>query len=211
MSDAAKEAFRKISLGAENTAYEAIANLDPDYFDKLTGLYVDGTFGREGKLSRKVKELIMVGITCTLRVPLGIRLHSTRALAVWREPARGSRGNGGRRRAGWDAGLMGWCRGLARNPSVEIAEVRLKISPPKGLQLGVRQTVGDVPDSVELEPESLLVHHDMHNGGVARLRLVSGHPHDPCSRVCAQRCLRRAEREHTGRRGPRHRLLSFKE
>jgi alkylhydroperoxidase/carboxymuconolactone decarboxylase family protein YurZ len=86
MSDAAKEAFRKISLGAENTAYEAIANLDPDYFDKLTGLYVGGTFGREGELSRKVKELIMVGITCTLRVPLGIRLHSTRALAVGASP-----------------------------------------------------------------------------------------------------------------------------
>ena len=32
MQDESREAFKKISLGAENSAYEAIANLDPEYF-----------------------------------------------------------------------------------------------------------------------------------------------------------------------------------
>ena len=50
MPQQAKEAFEKTSLGAQNTAYEVIARLDPEYFEKLKGLYVDGTFGREGAL-----------------------------------------------------------------------------------------------------------------------------------------------------------------
>jgi len=86
VSQNAKEAFAKTSFGAENTAYEVIANLDPDYFDKLKVIYVDGTFGRDGALARKTKELIMVGITCALRVQRGIRIHSERALALGASP-----------------------------------------------------------------------------------------------------------------------------
>jgi 4-carboxymuconolactone decarboxylase len=86
MKDEAQEAFAKASLGAENSAYEAIAKLDPEYFEKLKGLYVDATFGRERALPRKVKELIMVGITCALSRPRGVRLHSERALAVGATP-----------------------------------------------------------------------------------------------------------------------------
>jgi alkylhydroperoxidase/carboxymuconolactone decarboxylase family protein YurZ len=86
MSEAAKAAFRKASLGSENSAYEVVAALDPEYFEKLTALYVDGTFERDGALSRKVKELIMVGITCAMSVPLGIRLHSERAMAAGATP-----------------------------------------------------------------------------------------------------------------------------
>lgn len=82
----AKEAFANTSLGAENTAYEVIASLDPEYFDKLKGIYVDGTFGRDGALARKTKELIMVGITCALRVQRGIRIHSERALTLGATP-----------------------------------------------------------------------------------------------------------------------------
>jgi len=81
-----KEAFEKVALGAQNSAYEVIAKLDPEYFEKLKGLYVDGTFGREGALARKVKELIMVGITCALWRPKGVRLHSERALALGATP-----------------------------------------------------------------------------------------------------------------------------
>lgn len=81
-----REAFRKASLGATNSAYEAIAELDPEYFEKLKGLYVDGTFGREGALPRKVKELIMVGICCALNRPRGVRLHAERALASGATP-----------------------------------------------------------------------------------------------------------------------------
>src|ERR1044072_1535692 len=86
MKDESKEAFRKTSLGAENAAYDIIAKLDPEYFEKLKGLYVDGTFGREGALPRKTKELIMVGITCALSRPRGVRLHSERALTLGASP-----------------------------------------------------------------------------------------------------------------------------
>jgi 4-carboxymuconolactone decarboxylase len=86
MKDETKEAFKKASLGAENTAYDIIAKLDPEYFEKLKGLYVDGTFGREGALPRKTKELIMVGITCALNRPRGVRLHSERALILGASP-----------------------------------------------------------------------------------------------------------------------------
>ena len=50
------------------------------------GIYVDGTFGREGALSRRNKELIMVGITCALRLQRGIRIHSDRALILGASP-----------------------------------------------------------------------------------------------------------------------------
>jgi len=86
MPQDAKEAFEKTSLGAQNTAYEVIAKLDPEYFEKLKGLYVDGTFGREGTLPRKTKELIMVGITCALRLQRGVRIHSERALTLGASP-----------------------------------------------------------------------------------------------------------------------------
>ena len=86
MAEETKEAFKKVGLGADNSAYDVIAKLDPKYFEKLKGLYVDGTFGREGALPRKTKELIMVGITCALNRPRGIRLHSERALALGASP-----------------------------------------------------------------------------------------------------------------------------
>jgi alkylhydroperoxidase/carboxymuconolactone decarboxylase family protein YurZ len=86
MKEQAQEAFKKTALGAENSAYEAIAKLDPEYFEKLKGLYVDGTFGRDGALPRKTKELIMVGITCALNRPRGVRLHSERALTAGATP-----------------------------------------------------------------------------------------------------------------------------
>lgn len=86
MSDDAKQAFEKTSLGAQNHAYNMIAELDPDYFEKLKGLYVDGTFGREGALPRKTKELIMVGITCALSRARGVKLHCERALALGASP-----------------------------------------------------------------------------------------------------------------------------
>ena len=86
MPQDAKQAFETTSLGAQNTAYEVIAKLDPEYFEKLKGLYVDGTFGREGALPRKTKELIMVGIACALRVQRGILIHSDRALTLGASP-----------------------------------------------------------------------------------------------------------------------------
>ena len=86
MADEAKEAFKKVGLGSENNAYDIIAKLDPEYFETLKGLYVDGTFGREGALPRKTKELIMVGICCALLRPRGIRLHSERALTLGATP-----------------------------------------------------------------------------------------------------------------------------
>lgn len=86
MNEENKDAFKKTSLGAENSAYDIIAKLDPEYFEKLKGIYVDGTFGREGALPRKTKELIMVGITCALNRPRGVRLHSERALNLGASP-----------------------------------------------------------------------------------------------------------------------------
>jgi len=86
MAQAAKEAFEKTALGAQNTAYDLIAQMDPEYFEKLKGLYVDGTFGREGALPRKTKELIMVGICCALNRPRGVKLHSERALTLGAAP-----------------------------------------------------------------------------------------------------------------------------
>jgi alkylhydroperoxidase/carboxymuconolactone decarboxylase family protein YurZ len=86
MADQAKEAFKKVGLGIENSAYDIIANLDPEYFEKLKGLYVDATFSREGALARKTKELIMIGICCALVRPRGIRLHSERALTLGATP-----------------------------------------------------------------------------------------------------------------------------
>jgi len=86
VKDDSKDAFKKTSLGAENAAYDTVAKLDPEYFEKLKGLYVDGTFGREGALPRKTKELIMVGITCALNRARGVRLHSERALSLGASP-----------------------------------------------------------------------------------------------------------------------------
>ena len=86
MTDEAKQAFEKASLGAQNKAYDIIARLDPEYFEKLKGLYVDGTFGRDGALPRQIKELIMVGICCALNRPRGVRLHSERALTLGAAP-----------------------------------------------------------------------------------------------------------------------------
>src|SRR3970282_2702915 len=86
MAQDSKASFEKTSLGAENKAYDIIAKLDPEYFEKLKGIYVDGTFGREGALPRKIKELIMVGITCALNRPRGVKLHSERALTLGATP-----------------------------------------------------------------------------------------------------------------------------
>ena len=86
MAQDAKKLLKKPRLGAENKAYDIIAQLDPEYFEKLKGLYVDGTFGREGALPRKTKELIMVGICCALNRPRGVRLHSERALTLGAAP-----------------------------------------------------------------------------------------------------------------------------
>ena len=81
MATTAEEAFKQVSAGSQNSAYEVIAQLDPLYFEKLKGLYVDGTFGRQGALPRKTKELIMIGICCALLRSRGIRLHIERALS----------------------------------------------------------------------------------------------------------------------------------
>src|ERR687895_2737641 len=86
MGEDAKQAFEKTSLGAQNRAYDLIAEMDPEYFDKLKGIYVDATFGRDGTLPRKTKELIMVGITCAMRAPRGVRIHSERALTLGATP-----------------------------------------------------------------------------------------------------------------------------
>ena len=86
MSKESRAAFETTALGAKNGAYELIAELDPEYFEKLKGIYVDGTFGREGALPRKTKELIMVGITCAIRAARGVRLHSERALTLGATP-----------------------------------------------------------------------------------------------------------------------------
>jgi alkylhydroperoxidase/carboxymuconolactone decarboxylase family protein YurZ len=86
MGEDAKQAFEKTSLGAQNHAYDLIAEMDPEYFDKLKGIYVDATFGRDGALPRKIKELIMVAITCALSRPRGVRLHAERALALGAAP-----------------------------------------------------------------------------------------------------------------------------
>ena len=86
MTKEAKEAFEKTALGAENKAYNIIAKLDPEYFEKLKGLYVDATFGREGALPRRTKELIMIGICCALNRARGVRLHSERALTLGASP-----------------------------------------------------------------------------------------------------------------------------
>ncbi|MFQ5684105.1 MAG: carboxymuconolactone decarboxylase family protein [Candidatus Binatia bacterium] len=86
MKEEAREAFKKTALGADNSAYDVIAELDPEYFEHLRGLYVDATFGREGALPRKTKELIMVGITCALLRLRGVRVHSERALNLGASP-----------------------------------------------------------------------------------------------------------------------------
>ena len=111
MKQDAKEAFKKTSLGAKNAAYDIIAKLDPEYFEKLKGLYVDGTFGREGALPRKTKELIMIGITCALNRPRGVRLALRKSVGFGSEPQRSSRGcRGGRshpRRHAWSVARGG--------------------------------------------------------------------------------------------------------
>jgi len=86
MNDNVRDAFKAASLGAKNAAYDIIAELDPEYFEKLKGLYVDATFGRDGALSRMTKELIMVGISCALRLQRGVRIHSERALTLGASP-----------------------------------------------------------------------------------------------------------------------------
>ncbi len=86
MASDTENAFRDISMGVVNQAYETVARLDPEYANHLKGIYVDATFGRQGSLPRKTKELIMVGITCALNRPRGVRLHSERALKLGATP-----------------------------------------------------------------------------------------------------------------------------
>src|SRR3990170_4692380 len=86
MAQDSRDALKKPSPGTENKPYDIIAKLDPEYFEKLKGIYVDGTFGREGALPRKTKALIMVGITCALNRPRGVKLHSERALTLGATP-----------------------------------------------------------------------------------------------------------------------------
>ena len=86
MAKDARKAFEDVSLGAGNKAYEIIADRDPEYARHLAALFVDGTFEREGALDRKTKELIMVGITCALCRPRGVRIHSERALKLGATP-----------------------------------------------------------------------------------------------------------------------------
>ena len=86
MSANTQEDFKAIALGAENKAVEAIIKLDPEYSKYLKGIYVDATFGRDGALPRKTKELIMVGITCAINRPRGVKLHSQRALQLGATP-----------------------------------------------------------------------------------------------------------------------------
>jgi alkylhydroperoxidase/carboxymuconolactone decarboxylase family protein YurZ len=86
MASDTEKAFREVSMGAVNTAYETIARLDPEYAKHLKGLFVDATFARQGALPRKTKELIMVGITCALHRARGVRLHTERALKLGATP-----------------------------------------------------------------------------------------------------------------------------
>lgn len=86
MTDDIESAFKDVSMGAVNHAYELIAQLDPEYAKHLKGLFVDATFARQGALPRKTKELIMVGITCALNRPRGVRLHAERALTLGATP-----------------------------------------------------------------------------------------------------------------------------
>ena len=86
MGNDARKAFEDVALGASNKAYDIIADLDPEYARHLTGLFIDGTFGRQGALDRKTKELIMDGITCALNRPRGVRIHSERALKLGAKP-----------------------------------------------------------------------------------------------------------------------------
>ena len=86
MAQNTQEVFKEVSLGAENKAYEAILRLDPEYGEHLKGIYVDATFGRQGALPRKIKELIMVGITCAHNRPRGVNLHIRRALKLGATP-----------------------------------------------------------------------------------------------------------------------------
>ena len=86
MADDVQHAFKEVSMGAVNRAYELIAQLDPEYAKHLKGLFVDATFARQGALPRKTKELIMVGITCALHRPRGVRLHAERALQLGATP-----------------------------------------------------------------------------------------------------------------------------
>ena len=86
MANDPQKALADVSLGATNKAYDKIAELDPEYAKHLAALFVDGTFGRDGALTRKTKELIMVGITCALNRPRGVRLHSERALKLGASP-----------------------------------------------------------------------------------------------------------------------------
>ena len=58
MTKDTSEAFSEISLGADNPAYDIINRMDEEYAGFLKGLYVDGTFGREGALDRKTKEFV---------------------------------------------------------------------------------------------------------------------------------------------------------
>lgn len=86
MSHNTEQAFQDVALGAVNRAYDLIARMDPDYAERLKGLFVDATFARQGELPRKTKELIMVGITCALYRPRGARLHIERALKLGATP-----------------------------------------------------------------------------------------------------------------------------
>lgn len=86
MREESRQAMERASLGVPNDAYQSIAELDPEYFKYVSGIYVDATFGRDGALPRKTKELIMVAITCAMLRMRGIRVHIGRALKTGATP-----------------------------------------------------------------------------------------------------------------------------
>ena len=117
MKQDAKKAFKKTSLGAKNAAYDIIAKLDPEYFEKAQRALCGRDFRPGRRAAEKTKEMIMIGITCALNRPRGVRRIPAKGAGFGSESQRNSRGRGGRRhprRHAWFVVRWKLCRTSSR-------------------------------------------------------------------------------------------------
>ena len=83
----AGDRFEETTMEVRHRGYDLLQQYDPEYFEAFKRLYVDATFSRkDGALSRRTQELIMVAVCAATGRHLGIRIHTKRALLAGAAP-----------------------------------------------------------------------------------------------------------------------------
>jgi alkylhydroperoxidase/carboxymuconolactone decarboxylase family protein YurZ len=79
--------FKRETLGVVHPGHEAVAQLDPEYFEALKNYYSTWTISRkDAVISRSVMEFIITGVLLTQGKLHGARVHIRRALLAGASP-----------------------------------------------------------------------------------------------------------------------------